>query len=158
MVNQNEEVLDESLKQSLQATQTERVLDNPSRFIQTYAGSEVDLVTFNACLHEINTPQDQTAYLERLLLAVKKILKVSGKIVIADYFYDPAVTDQEFQAFIEYMRSTVGHADGRELFVNPDLILDIAQKLGFKILHFHQNRMVKEIDRKYYVFVLEKVN
>lgn len=138
------------------STVTEFIETEASEFFLRDAVKPASLVTFNACLHEISDHSDQKGYLKSLFENLKKHLVPSGKVIIADYYYDPAVTKTELEDFMRYLIETVGHADPPEFFIDPDLILQVAQEEDYKILHFHQNRVFKEIDRKYYIFVLEK--
>lgn len=140
---------------NLKSTTYEIIEKDPNIYFKV-ENQAVDLMIFNACLHEICSSDDQKSYLDLLFTDINKHLKPDGKIIIGDFYYDPSIPQHELQLYIQYLINTVGHADPPNKSINPDYILEIAQKHGYKILHFHQNRMVKEIDRKYYVFVLEK--
>jgi len=125
-----------------------------NEFLDQY-NSKVDVILINATLHEINTPQDQPAYLEWLFEKVKKILKPGGKIIIGDYYYSDEVSDEEVADFIAYQQKTINHADARNKFIKPELIEQLAEESGYEIEPRREILAVKEIDRRYYVLVIK---
>jgi SAM-dependent methyltransferase len=129
------------------------VTSDANQFLKTFDG-KVDVVLINATLHEINDPANQANYLRQLFNKAKEMLKPGGRIIIGDYYYPDDVSDEEVERFIAYQRQAINHADGREKFVKPELISDIATKEGYKVVFNKEIQAVKEIDRRYYVIVI----
>lgn len=113
-----------------------------------------DLIIIISTLHEINDFNNQRVYLDDFLIKLKKILKPQGKILISDYYYSDKVTEQELEEFRHHLLRTIGHADRREKFVQPNILEKIIIKHNLKIAAFKEMPAVKEIDRWYYLFLL----
>ena len=84
------------------------------------------------------------------------MLKDGGRVILGDYYYPDSVSDEEVAAYMAYQQATINHADPREKFVKPELIAQKAQEHGFSIELSDEMQAVKEIDRKYSIFVLKK--
>lgn len=123
------------------------------------AGSEAlnaDVILINTAIHEINDPGNQAQYLDGFFQSSRRILKDGGKVIIGDLYYDPSVSDAEVEAFMDYQKQAIGHADSRNKFIMPDLLQAKAEGHGFSIVYSKEIRAVKEVDRRYYTFVFVK--
>jgi len=116
----------------------------------------IDYIILSATLHEINTPDNQPEYLDDFFTKVNSMLSEDGKIIIADYYYHPSVSDSEVHKYMLHQIKAIHHADTRKKFVLPETLVLAAKKNGFKVDYENELRAVKEIDRRYYSFVFSK--
>jgi SAM-dependent methyltransferase len=126
-------------------------------FLEDAADDSADVILINAALHEINDPQDQSAYLDSFLSRARKILKEKGKLIIGDYYYPEWLSSEEVESFIAYQKATINHGDAREKFIMPKLLEQKAQEHGFSVEYLNDLRAVKALDRRYYSIVLKKI-
>lgn len=124
-----------------------------NEFLKRTAFSNIDIILANATIHEMNNHKNQQQYLNEFFEKSKGILKNGGKIIIGDYYYHPAVHDEEVAKYIRYLKKKLGHGDARNKFILPDLLASKAVKHGFSVKYANEIRAVKEIDRRYYSFV-----
>ncbi|MFA5872231.1 MAG: methyltransferase domain-containing protein [Parcubacteria group bacterium] len=130
---------------------------NVNYFLETSGlSSDVDVVVMNAVIHETNASADQGEYLNRFFRETGKILKKGGKIIIGDYYYHPDAPNEEVEEYIERQKEEIGHADARNKFILPDLLISKARENGFSKNYSNEFRVVEEIDRRYYTFVFQK--
>jgi len=126
-----------------------------NQYIEEHQGSnDADTIFLSAVLHEINNPFGQRVYLKKFFERTKSILRPGGIIIIADLYYPDSITDEEVDKFREYQKRIINHADARNKFIKPELIKETAEENGFSVESFEEIRAVKEIDRRFFVFVL----
>ena len=118
--------------------------------------SKVDVVLINATLHEINNPEKREFYLTDFFRKVSNVLKDGGRLIIGDYFYPPALSDESVNAYVEKQMKEIGHADARDKFVPPSMLQEFGRKAGFNIVYTKDIQAVPEIDRRYVVTVFSK--
>lgn len=111
-------------------------------------------IVVNTVLHEINTPSDQSNYMRTFYDLCHQNMLEGGKLIIGDHYFPPEVPDDLVKEFRKFQLASIGHADLREKFVNPEIIL--TQVRGFRFMHQKEIVSGKGIDRRYYVFVLER--
>jgi ubiquinone/menaquinone biosynthesis C-methylase UbiE len=128
-----------------------------NNFLENAAEGSADVILINAALHEINDPQNQSAYLDSFLLRARKILKEAGKLIVGDYYYSKELSDEEVESYIAYQKATINHGDDREKFIMPDLLKHKAQEHGFSVEYSNDLRAVKTLDRRYYSIVFKKL-
>jgi len=142
-----------------QNVETSIIQSDANLFMDNCEGkNDIDTIFLSATLHEINDPQRQQEYLEHFLEKAKTILRPGGEIIIGDFYYPESVSDEEVEAFIEYQKKAINHADARNKFIKPDLIKKVAQSSGFSVSYETEMRAVKQIDRRYYVIILKSDN
>lgn len=135
------------------------VQSDANEFIEREApNGNNDAIMLSATLHEINNIYDQNGYLNNFMSKTKGLLNKNGIIIIGDFYYPENVPKEEFEAFREYQKKAIDHADNRNKFINPELIKTVSKEMGFVVEYFKEIRAVKEIDRRYYVIVLKHIN
>ena len=132
------------------------VASDANDYLKSYSGT-VDMVLSSASIHEINNPENQKAYLEWFFSRLHQILNPGGIAVIGDLYFPDHVPEDEVEHFRIYQLLVMHHASNRREFVKPELIDDVASRHGFQLQIKKEIRAVKEIDRRYYVIVLEKI-
>jgi SAM-dependent methyltransferase len=150
------EVLSEASKKKYGNIKVKLLNQNVNYFLETNGLSDIDVVLMNVVIHETNATADQSRYLDRFFDESGKLLKSGGKIILGDYYYHPDVPKEEAEEYIERQKEEIGHADARNKFILPDLLVSKAQENGFSIIYSNEFRVAKEIDRRYYTFVFEK--
>jgi SAM-dependent methyltransferase len=125
-------------------------------FLVGSAALNADVILINTAIHEINDPDNQAQYLDGFFRSSRRTLKDGGRVIIGDLYYDPSVSDAEVEAFMEYQKQAIGHADPRNKFIMPDLLQAKAEEHGFSVAYSNEIRAVKEVNRRYYTFVFVK--
>jgi SAM-dependent methyltransferase len=133
------------------------IVCDANNYLASSLKKEFDFILINATLHEINDAENREDYLTDFFHKLYQTAKPGGKLVIGDYFYPPEISDEDVNDFMEHQLETIGHADAREKFVDPELLREKAEEAGLRVLEYENIRAVKEIDRRYYLFVFEKV-
>jgi SAM-dependent methyltransferase len=118
---------------------------------------QFDLVLSSASIHEMNDPSNQETYLNWFFARINQLLSKGGKVIIGDLYFPAWIPDDEVDAFRKYQWETIKHASERREFVFPELIDAAASQNGFALISKKEIRAVKEIDRRYYVLVFEKL-
>jgi SAM-dependent methyltransferase len=118
----------------------------------------LDAITLSATLHEINDNNNQEEYMRRFFNNAKHLLKPEGKIIIGDFYYPKTLKAEDIKGFMEYQYAEIKHADPAHYFVSPAIIRKTAEESGFKIALYKNMRAVKEINRRYYIMVLERTD
>jgi SAM-dependent methyltransferase len=117
----------------------------------------LDAILINATLHEINDVKNQSQYLDFLFGKASDMLGDNGQMIIGDYFYPADVTESEVEAYKEHQLNEIGHADAREKFVSPELIIQKALENGFSLEYSNSLRAVEQINRRYLSFIFKKL-
>ncbi len=156
-IDQDKKSLETLKNKKFENVSVEIIEKDANEFLNETALQDIDVILINAVLHEINDPSSRKLYLKVFFKIFNRILKEGGKVILGDYFYPSEVSDKEVEEFIEYQKKEIGHADKRNKFVGPEILKKTAGKEGFKVSYFNDIRAVKEINRRYYCLVLERV-
>lgn len=118
--------------------------------------ANIDVILTNNTIHEINDVKNQASYLEGFFGAIRRILKKDGIVIMGDLYYPPYLKEADVESYRQYQKSKIDHADSREKFVSPILVEKKARENDFTVVYKKEIRAVREIDRRYYSFVLVK--
>jgi SAM-dependent methyltransferase len=131
-------------------------LQDGNEFLDAY-DKQVDIVLSSASIHELNESKNQWAYMNWFFRQANRILVPGGKVIIGDLYFPDSISDEVVEEFREWQWEAIHHASSREQFVYPELIEETSLANGFELVSKKEIRAMREIDRRYYVFVLEKV-
>jgi SAM-dependent methyltransferase len=149
--------LKEKLSESDRGNELDIVLSDANIFLQETNLVGQDTVLVVAVLHEINDIEHRREYLTTLLERLSRVTKPGSKVLIADYYYDDSVSDEEVEQFKEYQLEAIGHADAREKFVKPEEIIEAVEGSDFTIPKPHKQMLAVEgIKRYFYLLTLER--
>ena len=126
-----------------------------NEFLAAYV-KQVDIVLSSASIHEMNDSTRQWSYMNWFFAEANRILVIGGKVVIGDLYFPDSISDEVVEDFRKWQWEAIKHASSREQFVYPELIEETALANGFELVSKKEIRAMKEIDRRYYVFVLQK--
>lgn len=127
-----------------------------NEFLANYT-KQVDIVLSSASIHELNNPKSQWSYMNWFFSRANEVLVPGGKVVIGDLYFPDWIPDEVVEEFRKWQWEAIKHASSREEFVFPELIEETAQANGFELVSKKEIRAMREIDRRYYVFVLQKI-
>ena len=129
--------------------------EDANKFLRSFRLKKYDIILANAVLHGIWTGGKED-YLDGFFKRLGKMLAPGGLVLLGEYFYPETVGDKEAEKFTGRLKRLTGHGDARSKFIDPKIICQKALENKFHIAKFDQMRAVKEIDRKYFIFVLQK--
>lgn len=155
-VDVDEVALDKLSAKNYKNVQTEAVISDINLFIEKTTIVDYDSIILSAALHEINDTANQKLYLKHFFDKANTFLKPGGRVIIGDFYYPDEVTDEQFEAFREYQKRVINHADARNKFIKPDLLHATAEAGQFALESYREIQAVKEINRRYYVAVYSK--
>ena len=127
-----------------------------NEFLAAYT-KQIDVLLSSASIHELNESKNQWAYMNWFFRQAYRILVPGGKVVIGDLYFPDYITDEVVEEFRLWQWEAIKHASSREQFVYPEMIEETALANGFELASKKEIRAMKEIDRRYYVFVLQKI-
>jgi len=131
------------------------VHEDGNEFLRNY-DKQVDLVLSSASIHEMNNPRNQWSYMNWFFAEANRVLVPGGKVVIGDLYFPDSISDEVVEEFRKWQWEAIHHASSREQFVYPEMIEETALSHGFELVSKKEIRAMREIDRRYYVFVLQK--
>lgn len=127
-----------------------------NEFLRNY-DKQVDLVLSSASIHELNDPSDQKGYLDWFFTRMSDIVVPGGKVIIGDLYFPDHISDEVVEEFRVWQWEAIKHASSRDQFVYPELIEAAALSHGFELVSKKEIRAMKDIDRRYYVIVFQKI-
>lgn len=154
-VDINDEALKPLKEKEYKSIKVETFCGDGNSFLEN-SSEKADLLIINSTLHELNTPEDQAGYLDNFFKRLDNILKPNGKIILGDHYYDVNLSDEEVAAYIVEQFKKIKHADARNKFILPELLKQKIQEHGYDILDFNEVRVTPEINKRYYLFVINK--
>lgn len=149
----NKEALKELKKRKFKYIAIKTIHQDANSFL-AITKQRFDVILINNTLHETNTPTDQASYLDIFFRNIKKMLKPSGKLILADHYYAKHLSDQKVADYIEQQFKKIKHASNRKEFILPGLIKQKIKQHGLTITYSSECRVTNLIDKRYYVFVI----
>jgi SAM-dependent methyltransferase len=114
---------------------------------------EFDAISIHAALHHMSDPMDHEGYVRRLLTKCNSGLREEGLLLIGDYYFPVHVSDEEVEMIRQRQLAKIGHADPREMFVDPTIILKAAEK--WEVKRYFNFRIEPDVDKRYYLMILK---
>lgn len=153
-VDIDEESLKNIEEKLFRTVKTTTYHSDANKFLDSTNLTNLDAITVNATLHEINTPSDQREYMKNFFKLCSQKLKQDGRIIIGDYYYPVHVSDESVQEYMQQQIMEINHADPRYKFVQPSLIWEVASDFGLYVTKQIEIPAVKGIDRRYYNIII----
>jgi len=152
----NPEALKQIEKKEFKSIKIKTICDDGNSFMETPNNVKLDLLIINNTLHELNTPKDQSWYLDKFFKNIPNVLKLEGRIILADHYYDENIPDEEVEASRKEQFEKIKHADERNKFILPNLLKQKIQEYGYDVISYDEVRVTPEINKRYYIFVIKK--
>ena len=116
-----------------------------------------NVIAASASLHEFTPIDGRDQFLLDFFGKCAARLATGGKVIICDYYYSDDAPDALVDEYRRQQLKAIGHADPREKFVKPLPIKKAARMCGLKAIYSREERVVKSVDRRFYVLVFKKI-
>jgi len=127
-------------------------VEDANKFLRNRSSKKFDVIFLSSTLHELNTPAHHRAYLDLFFDRIARILQRGGILIVGDFYYPAYLSNSEVKRFMALQNKLIGHADAREKFITPDLLVAIAVK-KLKCSAYEEFRATDRIDRRHYIAV-----
>lgn len=123
-VDKDSDALDELRRKNFERIQVIVINEDVNSFLSE-AELTVDAAIMNAALHEVSYGEKES-YLRNFFYWCRR-LNVR-KILLGDYYFPKDISDEDVAISISKQLQELGHADEREKFYDPNMIVEVALK------------------------------